>query len=96
MRLPVGNENAGHVLKAVFLFHIRKMSTLSSVLGNKQTNKTCKISWLESCWQIKCHITYFLLLPGCSHIRKTQSKIGKLKSMKQMMNRGALISSGGL
>lgn len=63
-------------------FFTSEMSILSSVwtvLRNKQTNKTCEISCLELSWQINCHITCFLFLLGCFRIRKTQSMVFKLE-----------------
>lgn len=88
MHLPVGNEDAGHVLKPLSLFHIRSVYTVISLDGSgKQTNTSWEISCLASSWQTNCHITYFLLLPGCSHIRKRQSKMGELKCMKQIIAR---------
>lgn len=96
MHLPVGNEDAGHVLKPLSLFHIRSVYTVISLDGSgKQTNTSWEISCLASSWQTNCHITHFLLLPGCSHIRKRQSKMGKLKCIKQIMDRGDTYQVGG-
>lgn len=72
-------------------FLISEVSILSSVwtvLGNKQIQVGKSVVWHHLGKQIVIlHIVIFFL-PGCSHIRKRQSKMGKLKCIKQIMDRG--------
>lgn len=72
-------------------FFTSEMSALSSVwtvLGNKQTNKTCEINYLESSWKNKFPYGIFSFSTRLFCVRKTQSKIVKLQCTKQLeMNR---------
>lgn len=74
------------MLKPDFLLHIKNICGVVSLdSSGKQTHTTCGLCCSESSWPINFYIPYFLFLSVCSGIRKTLSKIVKLKCMTQMM-----------